>query len=145
MISSVAKRTCLLMRRKDRLLALPVDCVSEVRECNEIFSLPTEDPRVSGLILSGNGTVPLLRLDDEKQAKPRIAILIKTLEGLAAIPADEVIRVESLNETPIPEMPGAGASRIIALWPGIVSGIGTIDQQVVLFLNPSAIINAGLP
>ena len=138
-----APKKYLLLRRKDRLLALPVECVSEVLECNEVFPLPSDDPKISGLILSADAAVPLLRLDDDLQAKPRIAILIRTSEGLVGIPADEVIRVDYLNEMPMPETFETGPRRAASRWPGLIRGIGTMDQQNVLFLDPGAIIKSG--
>ena len=129
----------LLLKRKGRILALPVDHVSEVMQCDRVFDLPVTDPRIAGLILTGDESVPLIRIDDEKSSHPRIAVLLRTPDGIVAFPADEVIRVDSLTETPMPEMPAETPGPMASKWPGILRGIGSIDQQTIFFLEPRAI------
>jgi len=133
------EKRCMLFRRDQRIYAMPVTEIFEVAQCDHLFPLPVPDPRVAGLVLSGHQPVPLIRIDENEGLSPRIVVFLNLPEGKVGIPADEVIRVESLTEKAMPPLTAATRGPILSRWPGLLSGLGRVDGETVQFLDPRAI------
>lgn len=128
----------LIFKRHGRLFAIPVGSVREILQSHKIVPLPMKDERVRGLVNTGSGIIPVLKVDDD-QDTPMILIVMSLDSVMAAIPADDVITVEEFQEQKIPEFPITLAGSISSRWPNLIRGLGNIRGSTVISLDPEAI------
>ena len=140
MSEKISPNKHLLLIWKNKTLAVPVNRVLEIMPCPRIFALPVLDHRISGLVQSGTSVVPVLRFDGDIAWNPKILILFRLESEIVALPADDVIRVESVDEKRMPDFLNSNVGSISSRWPGLLSGISSIDKKTILVLNPDAIM-----
>ncbi len=122
-------RRHLLMMFRGKAIAVPAAPIYEVMQCQRIFDLPSPDTRVRGLILAGTNAVPVLSLFEQEAETPRVVVLLNTVHGLIALPADRVIRVDSVQEHPLPDLMAKQAGSLASRWPGLIGGIAKIEDE----------------
>lgn len=133
------------MRVDNQLFGIPVQHVRDVLREQKVARVPLAPPEIAGSInLRGRIVTVInvrarLRLASKKDQNPYMFVVVERHQELYSLMVDSVGDVMNISHTQIEKVP----ANLSASWRDVASGIHRLDDELLVVIDPKALLNIG--
>lgn len=133
------------MRVDDQLFGIPVQHVRDVLREQKVARVPLAPPEIAGSInLRGRIVTVInmrerLKLAPKQDKQPYMFVVVERHQELYSLMVDSVGDVMNVSHSHIEKSP----ANLSASWREIASGIHRLDGELLVIIDPKALLNIG--